>query len=184
MVNSDEMGAGRPSSEHADVSENEGEMRGKRTRAGRNDLASHLHLLMDGSAGPPPQPTLNTDHDDPQPHNATTPDQSHEETHLHTVPVIKEEGEVLLDQVNGQIELLDQPPEAMTGSNESGLQMAEDGQEWLPEGDHELKRVKVRFGDFPPSQCVDHAREAICAAHVPHPCVETLNFHHDRFMNS
>ena len=50
----------------------------------------------------------------------------------------------MLDQVNGQIELLDQSPEALVGSAESGTHLAEDAQEWLPEGDPELKRVKVR----------------------------------------
>lgn len=96
---------------------------------------------------------------------------------------IKEEGEVLLDQVNGQIELLESQ-EPLAGTSESGTHMPEDGQDWLQEGDHELKRVKVRPAGFHPSQCVDHVREAIGAAHVPHSCVDKLNFRHHRSMNS
>jgi hypothetical protein len=73
---------------------------------------------------------------------------------------------VLLDQVNGQIELLESQ-EPLAGTSESGTHMPEDGQDWLQEGDHELKRVKVRLAGFPPSQCVDHggkllARHMLC----------------------
>ncbi|KIL70395.1 hypothetical protein M378DRAFT_156518 [Amanita muscaria Koide BX008] len=67
----------------------------------------------------------------------------HDDQQLQSQQQIKEEGEVSLDQVSGQIELLEQSPDALVGSSESGTQLAEDGHEWLPEGDPELKRVKV-----------------------------------------
>ncbi|KAG5648782.1 hypothetical protein DXG03_000131 [Asterophora parasitica] len=46
---------------------------------------------------------------------------------------IKEDGEVSLTPVNQQIELLEHIPDSVV----------DDGQEWVPDGDHELKRVKV-----------------------------------------
>ena len=66
--------------------------------------------------------------------------------------VIKEEGEVLLEaSVSGQIELLEHTPESGVGTG-VGLIVNEEGHEWVPDGDHELKRVKVRKTcpiDFP-----------------------------------
>lgn len=57
--------------------------------------------------------------------------------------VIKEEGEVLLGTVNGQIELLEHTPEASVGSGDADVMVNEDAQDWIPDADHELKRVKV-----------------------------------------
>ncbi|KDR84068.1 hypothetical protein GALMADRAFT_236708 [Galerina marginata CBS 339.88] len=56
--------------------------------------------------------------------------------------LIKEEGEVLLGHVNGQIELLEHTPEHGVGPGESSFG-SDDGHDWLPDADHELKRVKV-----------------------------------------
>ncbi|PPQ68299.1 hypothetical protein CVT25_001387 [Psilocybe cyanescens] len=57
--------------------------------------------------------------------------------------IIKEEGEVLLRHVNGQIELVEHTPTHDAGLGDGGLIMTDEGGEWLPESDHELKRVKV-----------------------------------------
>jgi len=57
------------------------------------------------------------------------------------VPV-KDEGEALLGHVNGQIELLEGSPDVSIGSGDSSL-IVEESQEWVPDPDHELKRVKV-----------------------------------------
>ena len=57
--------------------------------------------------------------------------------------VIKEEGEVLLEPVNNQIELLEHTPEATVGSGDAEVMVNEDAQDWIPDADHELKRVKV-----------------------------------------
>ena len=57
--------------------------------------------------------------------------------------VIKEEGEVLLGTVSGQIELLEHTPEASVGSGDAEVMVNEDAQDWIPDADHELKRVKV-----------------------------------------
>ena len=57
--------------------------------------------------------------------------------------LIKEEGEVLLEHVNGHIELLDNPADQGVGSSQAGY-VADEGQEWITDADHELKRVKVR----------------------------------------
>ncbi|KAF5387750.1 hypothetical protein D9615_000680 [Tricholomella constricta] len=46
---------------------------------------------------------------------------------------MKEEGEASLAPVNQQIELLEHTPDSVV----------DDGQDWVPDGDHELKRVKV-----------------------------------------
>ncbi|KAF5322390.1 hypothetical protein D9619_000547 [Psilocybe cf. subviscida] len=54
---------------------------------------------------------------------------------------IKEEGEVLLVPANGQIELLEHTDSAIL--SESALSLHDDGSDWLPESDQELKRVKV-----------------------------------------
>ncbi len=106
---------------------------------------------MNGGAGQSPS-------HDQEPHNAP---QNSSQERLVKVPEdaqllpqtdIKEEGEVLLDPVNGQIELLDQSQDAMAGPSESATQMAEDGQDWLSEGDHELKRVKVRLAECRPCE--------------------------------
>ncbi|PPQ70709.1 hypothetical protein CVT26_014633 [Gymnopilus dilepis] len=56
--------------------------------------------------------------------------------------LIKEEGEVLLEHVNGHIELLDNPADQGVGSSQAGY-VADEGQEWITDADHELKRVKV-----------------------------------------
>ena len=63
--------------------------------------------------------------------------------------VIKEEGEVLLGTVNGQIELLEHSPEANVGSGEAEVMVNEDAQDWIPDADHELKRVKVCQSSYP-----------------------------------
>jgi len=58
--------------------------------------------------------------------------------------VIKEEGEVLLGHVNGQIELLEHTPEHGASQGMNNFIVSEEGQDWIPNQDHELKRVKVR----------------------------------------
>lgn len=135
----------------ANVNQNGSKRRGKTTRAHWNNLASHFHLPMNGGAGQSPS-------HDQEPHNAP---QNSSQERLVRVPEdaqllpqtdIKEEGEVLLDTVNGQIELLDHSQEVMAGPSEPGTQMAEDGQDWLSEGDHELKRVKVRLAECRPCE--------------------------------
>ncbi|KAF9534111.1 component of IIS longevity pathway SMK-1-domain-containing protein [Crepidotus variabilis] len=55
---------------------------------------------------------------------------------------VKEEGEVLLEPVNSQIELLEGSSEIGAVPGEAGL-IVEESQEWIPDPDHELKRVKV-----------------------------------------
>lgn len=60
---------------------------------------------------------------------------------------VKVDGEALLEQVNGQIELLEDSSDGGVPSGESSL-MVEESQEWVPNPDHELKRVKVRILDF------------------------------------
>jgi protein phosphatase-4 regulatory subunit 3 len=65
--------------------------------------------------------------------------------------VIKDD--LLEAAVNGQIELLEHTPESGVGTGVGvGLIVNEEGHEWVPDGDHELKRVKVRKAcpfDFP-----------------------------------
>lgn len=62
---------------------------------------------------------------------------------------IKQEADVTLEAVNGQIELLEHTPEAtVVGTGETGLIVQEDGQDWIPDPDHELKRVKVRKNPY------------------------------------
>ncbi|KAJ3501132.1 hypothetical protein NLJ89_g9480 [Agrocybe chaxingu] len=56
---------------------------------------------------------------------------------------VKEEGELLLDSVNGRIELLEHEQEVAVGSDEGGLLGSDDGPTWIPEPENELKRVKV-----------------------------------------
>jgi len=46
---------------------------------------------------------------------------------------VKEEGETTLEPINVQIELLEHTPDAVV----------DDGHDWAPDGDHEMKRVKV-----------------------------------------
>ncbi|TFK66581.1 DUF625-domain-containing protein [Pluteus cervinus] len=53
--------------------------------------------------------------------------------------LVKTEGDVILDQVNNQIELVEHTPDAVAASGQAG----EEGHDWAPDGDHELKRVKV-----------------------------------------
>ncbi|KAH9482349.1 hypothetical protein JR316_0004447 [Psilocybe cubensis] len=57
--------------------------------------------------------------------------------------IIKEDGEVLLRHVNGQIDLVEHTPTHDPGLGDGGLIMTDEGGDWLPESDHELKRVKV-----------------------------------------
>ena len=58
--------------------------------------------------------------------------------------VIKEEGEVLHETLNRQIELLEHTPEPSVGSGDAGVMPNDsDAQDWIPDADHELKRVKV-----------------------------------------
>ena len=57
--------------------------------------------------------------------------------------VIKEEGEVSLRTVNGQIEFLEHTPEVSVGSGDAEVMVNEDARDWIPDADHELKRVKV-----------------------------------------
>jgi len=58
------------------------------------------------------------------------------------VPV-KSEGEVLVEQVNAQVELLEGSSDNSIMSGDTTLAVQE-SQEWIPQPDHELKRVKVR----------------------------------------
>ncbi|KAK2465946.1 hypothetical protein APHAL10511_001587 [Amanita phalloides] len=101
---------------------------------------------MNGAADQPP--SLLHSSPDNQPHDASQippqppPEIPLEDSQLMSHTTIKEEGEVLLDPVNGQIELLDQSV-PVAGPSESAPHMPEDGQDWFPENDHELKRVKV-----------------------------------------
>lgn len=60
-----------------------------------------------------------------------------------SLEIVKEEGEVPLEHVNGQIELVEHTPETAAGPGDSGGTVGDDGHDWLPDGDHELKRVKV-----------------------------------------
>jgi protein phosphatase 4 regulatory subunit 3 len=64
---------------------------------------------------------------------------------------IKEEAEVLHGTVNGQIELLEHTPEPNVGSGDAEVMVNDsDAQDWIPDADHELKRVKV-CQPYPPS---------------------------------
>lgn len=56
---------------------------------------------------------------------------------------IKEGNNPLLEQVNGQVSLLEHTHENGVGAGDPGLIGAEETQDWIPESD-ELKRVKVR----------------------------------------
>ncbi|KAG5639701.1 hypothetical protein H0H81_005884 [Sphagnurus paluster] len=56
---------------------------------------------------------------------------------------LKEGEDTSLSTVNQQIELLEHTPESAL----------DDGQEWMPDGDHELKRVKVHTPPSPPGPC-------------------------------
>ncbi|KAF8165663.1 component of IIS longevity pathway SMK-1-domain-containing protein [Crassisporium funariophilum] len=58
---------------------------------------------------------------------------------------VKEESDGALELVprNNQIELVEHMPEAGIGLGEAGLMINEEAQEWIPDADHELKRVKV-----------------------------------------
>jgi hypothetical protein len=58
--------------------------------------------------------------------------------------VVKEERELLHGTVNGQIELLEHTPEPSVGSGDAEVMVNDsDAQDWIPDADHELKRVKV-----------------------------------------
>ncbi|KAF8638593.1 hypothetical protein AX17_002134 [Amanita inopinata Kibby_2008] len=106
-------------------------------------------LLHNPTAGPAVPGLLSTgagSTSDPQAADSSTAptrEQTQQPQEVQEQPEIKEEGEVLLEQVNGQIELLEHSPDAMASSSESAAQLGEDGRDWLPEADHELKRVKV-----------------------------------------
>ncbi|KAF8897883.1 component of IIS longevity pathway SMK-1-domain-containing protein [Infundibulicybe gibba] len=54
--------------------------------------------------------------------------------------LVKEEGEVHPEHANGQIELLEHTPDAAGGS---GVAAGSGGDDWFPENEHEMKRVKV-----------------------------------------
>lgn len=57
---------------------------------------------------------------------------------------VKEEGEVLRRTVNGPLELFEHTPEASVGSGDAEVMVNDsDTQDWIPDADHELKRVKV-----------------------------------------
>jgi protein phosphatase-4 regulatory subunit 3 len=57
--------------------------------------------------------------------------------------VIKEEGEALRT-VNGTVELLEHTSESSVGSGDAEVMVNDsDAQDWIPDADHELKRVKV-----------------------------------------
>lgn len=56
---------------------------------------------------------------------------------------IKEEGEVSLDHVTGQIELLEHANGGYMGPGEGSGIVADDVQEWITDSDHDLKRVKA-----------------------------------------
>jgi len=92
-----------------------------------------------GSTTPTNDTNLSSDNPKEQP-----PGDIEGEVHGQIEPVvIKEEGEVLLGTVNGQIELLEHTPEASVGSGDADVMVNEDAQDWIPDADHELKRVKV-----------------------------------------
>ena len=58
--------------------------------------------------------------------------------------IVKEEGEVLHETLNRQIELLEHTPEPSVGTGDAGVMVNDsDAQDWIPDADHELKRVKV-----------------------------------------
>lgn len=56
---------------------------------------------------------------------------------------LKQEQDLIPVPVNAQIELLEHTPEPAGGEGEAGIVVQEDGQDWMPDSDHELKRVKV-----------------------------------------
>lgn len=67
----------------------------------------------------------------------------------------KQETDTPLEPANGQIELLEHTPEPAGGAGEAGLIVQEDGQDWMADSDHELKRVKVsKSSDFIPLRLV------------------------------
>lgn len=72
----------------------------------------------------------------------TNPDQ-----HVHSIGLVdniptKDDREAIPDHVNGQIELLEGSPDTTSRPGNSDL-IVEESQEWTPDVDHELKRVKV-----------------------------------------
>jgi len=80
---------------------------------------------------------------------------------------VKEEGEVLLESVDAQIELLEHTPEVGVGSGDPGL-IVEEGQEWIPDPDHELKRVKVsRPHDHAPLSSSISGTYGLWLVHLP-----------------
>ena len=66
---------------------------------------------------------------------------AHEESARAEPLIVKED--LLEAAVNGQIKLLERPPESGIGTVGMGLIANEEGQ-WVPDGDYEFKRVKVR----------------------------------------
>ncbi|KAF9478406.1 DUF625-domain-containing protein [Pholiota conissans] len=102
---------------------------------------------------------------DSEPHVATTSAATHEQV-IQTAEVIEKgedkvggstevealqaepltdnhEADIHLETVNGQIELLEHTPDNSIITGEAGLIVQDDGQDWVPDPDHELKRVKV-----------------------------------------
>ncbi|KAJ2929227.1 hypothetical protein H1R20_g7862, partial [Candolleomyces eurysporus] len=68
---------------------------------------------------------------------------------------IKEEGEVSLDHVNGQPELFEHASGPYLGPGDPSGVMADDGQEWIPDADHDLKRVKASVYELVGARWVD-----------------------------
>ena len=63
--------------------------------------------------------------------------------------VIKEEGEVVNGTVSGPVELLEHTPEPNVGSTDAEVMVNDsDAQDWIPDADHELKRVKVCHSSY------------------------------------
>lgn len=73
---------------------------------------------------------------------------------------IKEEGEIALEPVNGQIELVEHSPDTTAGAGDTLGAAGDDGHDWLSDGDHELKRVKVCAHHFLAVSCI--AIAALC----------------------
>jgi len=102
------------------------------------------NLISDNSSLSDPEPLTTAGEEEALVPKKQPPGDKDREVHGQIEPVgIKEEGEVLLDTVNGQIELLEHTPEASVGSGGAGVMANEDAQDWIPDADHELKRVKV-----------------------------------------
>ena len=105
---------------------------------------NNTNLTSDNSLLPDPEPLTPTTGEDQVLVPKEQPGDKDGEVQGQIEPaVIKEEGEVLLETVNGQIELMEHIPEASVGSGDAEVMVNEDAQDWIPDADHELKRVKV-----------------------------------------